>query len=325
MYMLQEKIVRVTSSRYHNNTTASTNSLCTLVQIYIPRVPGTPSDYPYFPDAFNLDFEDIWIKTDDNVHLNCWLMWNQSHSPEVRKNKPVVMFFQENAGNMAFRLPFLQMMTRILDCNTFILSYRGYGRSQGSPSEHGLKIDAQAALDHILQRQDIDNTRIVLMGRSLGGAVAIHTAAANKDKIRGVIIENTFFNIQSLVPHLMPLLGIAIGPGRPFNFLLRNNWYNNVAVSRLKDMPALFLSAQEDEMIPHHQMKALYSIHGKHPWLMVPLDGARHIDAYETHAAHYWPVVKAFVTSVTDKQPKNGGRGAKLSIFDSHSRDTNGR
>ena len=65
----------------------------------------------------------------------------------------------------------------------FHCSYRGYGGSSGRPSERGLKLDAEAALRHVVARPDVDTTTIVLFGRSLGGAVAIHLAAKHEDKV----------------------------------------------------------------------------------------------------------------------------------------------
>ena len=72
-------------------------------QIYVPRLPGIPSDYPYFPDAFHLAYEDVWLTTADGLRLHAWLMWPRHWGPDERQRRPTVLFFQENAGNMAFR------------------------------------------------------------------------------------------------------------------------------------------------------------------------------------------------------------------------------
>lgn len=72
-------------------------------QIYVPRLPGIPSDYPYYPDAFSLGYEDVWLTTADGLRLHAWLMWPRHWGPEERQRHPTVIFFQENAGNMAFR------------------------------------------------------------------------------------------------------------------------------------------------------------------------------------------------------------------------------
>lgn len=83
-----------------------------------------------------------------------------------------------------------------------MLEYRGYGLSTGVPDENGLKIDAQTALDHIRQRGETADSRVIVYGQSLGGAVAINLVAANEDKgdIAGLILENTFLSIRKLIP-----------------------------------------------------------------------------------------------------------------------------
>lgn len=72
-------------------------------QIYVPRLPGIPSDYPYLPDSFQMAFEDVWLTTADGLRLHAWLMWPPHWGEERRRSAPTVIFFQENAGNMAFR------------------------------------------------------------------------------------------------------------------------------------------------------------------------------------------------------------------------------
>lgn len=78
--------------------------------------------------------------------------------------------------DMGFRLPNLLSLHEKLTVNIFILSYRGYGESEGNPDEDGLKVDAMAALDYVIHQRsdDVDEKRLFLFGRSLGGAVAIY-------------------------------------------------------------------------------------------------------------------------------------------------------
>jgi fermentation-respiration switch protein FrsA (DUF1100 family) len=86
--------------------------------------------------------------------------------------------------------------------NVFMLEYRGYGLSSGDPNEKGLTIDAQCALDYIRNRKDLSTGKIVIYGQSLGGAVAIGLADKNQaaGDIKGLILENTFRSIRSLIP-----------------------------------------------------------------------------------------------------------------------------
>jgi len=88
-------------------------------------------------------------------------------------------------ADISHRLQHIADLIVRVRCNVVIVSYRGYGRSTGSPNEHGIKIDAQAVLDYLTtERTDIDPNKIFLFGSSLGGAVAIDLAHANQERIK---------------------------------------------------------------------------------------------------------------------------------------------
>lgn len=271
--------------------------------IYVPRLPGIPNEYPYLPDAFGLSYEDVEIIAADGVRLHAWLMWAPHLDEAARRARPTVIFFQENAGNMAFRLHFMNALARNLNVSAFIFSYRGYGQSEGTPSEQGLQLDAEAAVEHVLRRTDIDPTQVVLFGRSLGGAVAAYAASRLQRHVSGLVLENTFTCIVDLVPHTLPFLRPLVGPGRPFNFLVRNHWDSRSRLARLTDLPTLFMSATQDEMLPPQQMQELYELHPEEPWRIVYFDDGRHLDAYDSHAAQYWPALRLFLSTLGPAQP----------------------
>lgn len=120
--------------------------------------------------------------------------------------------------------------------NILMLSYRGYGQSDGSPSEKGFRRDASAALEYISDRDDvIDKERIFLFGRSIGAACAIALASSEQGKgvIRGLVLENTFTSINDMIDVVIPVLKFA----KPFN---RNKW-NSLENIRDIRVPILFL------------------------------------------------------------------------------------
>jgi fermentation-respiration switch protein FrsA (DUF1100 family) len=110
--------------------------------------------------------------------------------------------FHGNAGNIGHRVPIAKVLEETLGCNVMLLEYRGYGLSSGSPDENGLKIDAQTGVDYIRQRAGLKDTKIIIHGQSLGGAVAIDLVANNQDRddIAALILENTFLSIRKLIP-----------------------------------------------------------------------------------------------------------------------------
>ncbi|KAL3149046.1 hypothetical protein ABBQ32_001891 [Trebouxia sp. C0010 RCD-2024] len=262
--------------------------------LYLPRIPGVSNDFAYLPDRFGLAYEDVELTAQDGTKLHSWMMWPSGWSSQKRRSRPTVLFFQENAGNMSFRLPFLRLVAHHLDCSVFAPSYRGYGLSQGTPTESGLQLDAQASLDYLHKNPAVKDN-VVVFGRSLGGAVAFHLAATNPGAINSLIVENTFWSIEAVTGKVMPFLSPFIGPGRLFNWLIRNQWRNDEAITQLGQLPVLLISSLEDEMLPPEHMERMHKVlrkqQGRVSWL--PLH-AGHMDAYEVAAEEYWPAVIKF-------------------------------
>ncbi|XXQ39521.1 Serine aminopeptidase S33 domain-containing protein [Plasmodiophora brassicae] len=200
------------------------------------------------PDEWGMPFEDVTLVTADSVRLAGWMIKQPS-----AHNAPTLVYFHANAGNMGFRLPSIDQMYHRLSCNVFIISYRGYGDSEGTPSEQGLMLDAEAVLEHLLrERQDIDPRRLVVFGRSLGGAVALFIAKRYNAEVRATIIENTFTSIPDMVDVVLPLLA-------PLKrLILRIDWPSRSRIGHVTH-PILFLSGTQDELVPSHQMEALYA------------------------------------------------------------------
>jgi len=214
--------------------------------LYMPQVPGpTGRKYAYSPKDFGLEYEDMRLLCIDGTRIHAWLI-KHPLSGEV----PTLVYLHGNAGNISHRLEHVKELVKRSNVNVVLVSYRGYGSSEGSPSEAGLQMDAQAVLDHLLNRVDIDKRKICLLGVSLGGGVAIAAAHANPGKVCAVLLENTFTSIDDLVDILFPVL-------KPFKFLLRNHW---PSLRRIKDLECglLFLSGEKDELIPPWMMRSLH-------------------------------------------------------------------
>lgn len=111
-------------------------------------------------------YESIRFSTADNVSLHLYFISQQIF--HVRKSSPTIVFFHGNAGNIGHRLQNCYGLYRDLHCNILLVEYRGYGLSEGTPSEKGLYLDAKASLDYLSSRHDIDHSKIIIFGRSLG-------------------------------------------------------------------------------------------------------------------------------------------------------------
>ena len=142
--------------------------------------------------------------------------------------------------------------------NCLIVGYRGYGKSEGIPSELGLKIDGEAISKFAFEYNEISNNyidknNIYLFGRSLGGAVAIYVAVKCNFHFKGIIIENTFSSMGDLVDSLYPILIYFR------KFMLKSLWDSKNIISKIK-YPILFCRSEKDELIPKEQMDLLFNL-----------------------------------------------------------------
>jgi hypothetical protein len=231
--------------------------------------PGSRTEVPV-PTDFGLPYLDVELVTSDHVKIKCYLLTqrtestlagvNRSHAPEGQTDeefastRPTVIMFHGNGGNMGHRIPLAKVLYVKLRCNVLMVSYRGYGHSEGSPSEKGLQIDSQTALDFLLGHDTLSKTQIILYGQSIGGAVSVDLASKNTNSVQGLILENTFMTLPSLVPTALPILS-------PFSFLCHQKWDS---AKKLPGIPAttaiLMLSGLRDEVVPKEQMKGLWDI-----------------------------------------------------------------
>ncbi|KAK9332579.1 Alpha/Beta hydrolase protein [Lipomyces starkeyi] len=211
---------------------------------------GSRTDVPT-PDRYSIPYEDITLETKDGEQIKLFVM--KQTDPELRTDGQTVIIFCANAGNMGHRLPIASAFYKILQYNVVLFSYRGYGLSTGKPSEAGIKIDSETVLEYIKKEKELKDTGILLYGQSLGGAVAIYLAAKHEDEVAGLIVENTFRSIPSLIPMVLPI-------AQYFTFLCHQIWPSEKLLLKIKKLPILFLSGEKDEIVPPVQMKVLYEI-----------------------------------------------------------------
>lgn len=149
-------------------------------------------------------------------------------------------------------------MVDYLNVNMILVGYRGYGPSEGFPSEDGIKLDVQAILKYVLKdlKSDINLKNLYILGRSLGGACAIYAQSMFPSEIKGLILENTFLSIEDLVDRFFPFLKYIK------NILLRNKWLSKDLINKIED-PIYFIMSEKDEIVPFEHMTKLYKLASK--------------------------------------------------------------
>jgi uncharacterized protein len=146
-----------------------------------------------------LPFEDAWFQAADGTRLHGWYV------PKTDA-RAAVLFCHGNAGNITHRADILNTLHRHVGVSTLIFDYRGYGHSEGKPNEAGLLADARAARRWLADREKIAEADVVLMGESIGGAVAVDLAA--RDGARALVLESTFNNLPDVAAYHYPWLPV---------------------------------------------------------------------------------------------------------------------
>lgn len=221
--------------------------------LYSPELPSHSRVYIPKPSLFGLPFESVNIKCSDNVVIHAYFIYQPGGK---QKTSPTIVFFHGNAGNMGHRLQNCVELYQQLHCNILLVEYRGYGFSEGSPSEEGLYTDAQASIDYLYKRNDINKNEIIVFGRSLGGAVAIDLCTRDNynNKIWCLIVENTFTSIPDMAKVLLRWKFLKYLP----IFCYKNKFLSNQKVRQLR-IPTFFISGAADGLVPPSMMSELYN------------------------------------------------------------------
>lgn len=184
-------------------------------------------------------YEDVFITTGDGLRLHAWFV-------AAEQSTATLLFFHGNAGNISHRLDSIAIM-RELGLDILIIDYRGYGLSEGKPSERGTYLDARAAWDYLVDVRKVPPARIVVFGRSLGGAVAAHLASQTRPA--AVILESCFSSALDMARRLYPFM--------PARLITRLKYPVKDYVQRMNS-PLLVVHSRSDEIIPFSMGQAIF-------------------------------------------------------------------
>ncbi len=206
--------------------------LCLLMYLFQARLVYFPMrGIEDTPGARGLPFEAVPLRASDGTKLGAWLI--PADAP-----RGVVLVCHGNAGNISHRLD-LAIFFRKLGLSTLLFDYRGYGESEGNPTERGTYLDAEAAWGFLVNERKVPPGQIVVFGESLGGAVAAWLA---KDRQPGaLVLQSTFTSLPDLGARLYPWLPVR---------LLSRFRYNTREYVRQAKCPILVMHSRSDEIVP---------------------------------------------------------------------------
>jgi len=233
----------------------------------LPR--GLSAEECSFPSGDGPRLHGLWCRSADGPH-----------DPEGK----LLLWFHGNAGNLADRLDMVGDLCR-LPVTIFIVDYRGYGLSEGKPSEEGLYLDAQAAWDYLTTVRRVPPERIVLFGKSLGGAVAVDLAT--KVRPAGLIVQSAFTSVPDMAAVAMPFIP---------RILVRTK-LNSLENIKSIQCPKLFIHSPADEVVPYEMGRCLFEA-APEPKEFYEVSGSGHNETWLVGGDSYLDRLRSFMDTV---------------------------
>lgn len=228
------------------------------------------------PKSVGLEFEDVMIETSDGIMLNGWYVPH----PESRRT---LLFFHGNAGNISHRVQNLRLFYDELGLSVFILDYRGYGQSEGEPSEEGTYLDAEAALGFLKGKKGLKESELIFFGRSLGSAVAVDLALKHPPRV--LILESPMTSIRDMAKKMFSFL--------PVGFLIKTEYDSLSKIGKIH-APVFVLHGDRDEVVPFEQGKRIFEA-ANSPKQFHTIPGAGHNDTFDVGGVSYWEAWRGFL------------------------------
>jgi len=239
------------------------------------------------PGSLHLSFSEVEFPATDGTLLRGWWI----PAPGARGT---VLYCHGNAGNIGDRLESVLALHR-LAVNVFIFDYRGYGKSAGVPSERGTYRDAAGAHDYLTRKLGISPRKIFILGRSLGGAIAIELA--RKREAAGLICEASFASVE--------MMGRLYYPYLPASLFLFDRYDSLSRVAGLT-LPQIYLHSRDDDLVPFEQGEMLYRAAAR-PKKFVVISG-EHARGLEDAPEEYLPALDKFIASCLGQTLPGPGR-----------------
>ena len=230
------------------------------------------------PAQLGIAGDDVYLETEDGVRIHAFYL-------PAPASDIALLFLHGNAGNASHRLPNAAELVR-LGCSVLLLDYRGYGLSDGRPSEAGAYADARAGLGHLIDQRGFPTDRVVVFGRSLGGAIAVDLARDRE--LAGVILESTFTSVAD----------IARGVGGPLLGALAGHRFDSASkIARIR-APLLFFHGDRDEVVDYALGRRLFDA-APEPKSFETISGAGHNNTTQVGGRPYFERIRRFLAGVT--------------------------
>ncbi len=227
------------------------------------------------PTEIGLDYEDVYFNAADGVRLHGWWL------PAETLAQGTVVFFHGNAENISTHIGSVYWLPAA-GFNVFMPDYRGYGWSQGEPSLPGIHADALAALQVVMQRRDIDTSRVVVLGQSLGAAVSIYAVAHSPERVRikALIVDSVFASHRQITREKLGALWLTWSLQWPLALTVSDEFSPLKAIANIAPVHLLMMHGAADQVIPLEHTRQVFAM-ANPPKALWEIPNAQHIQALQ--------------------------------------------
>ncbi len=222
-----------------------------------------------------LETEDVFFVTEDNVRIHGWWIAAPVAPAESEEPVPTILYLHGNAANLTNRIDNLKFL-RDLPANLFAIDYRYYGKSEGPfPNEEGVYHDARAAYDYLVKERGVDPARLIVLGQSLGTAIAVHLATERE--VAGLILESGLPSAPRVAQLNIPLPGVR--------FIMRSRFDSAAKLPGIHK-PVLVAHCVDDPILSLQLGEELFAA-ANEPKTLVTYDSACHEPLYDVAYEEY--------------------------------------
>jgi fermentation-respiration switch protein FrsA (DUF1100 family) len=197
--------------------------------------------------------EDVFFKTPDGLILHGWFL--KAHGGA----EGTILALHGNAENLSTHV---NMTLWLVDegFNVFIFDYRGYGKSQGSPNIEGVHVDAEAALETLLTLPGVDKDRIIVLGQSIGGAIAVYTVANSpfKKQVKALVLDSAFSSYRLIAREKLSDFFLTWPFQYPLSLMFNDDYSPIKWIKQVAPVPVLIIHGEQDPVVPQHHGRLLY-------------------------------------------------------------------
>lgn len=238
------------------------------------------SRYKFDSQSVQPQIQDCYIRTIDNVMLHGWYC-KPVKDNKIIENDAVLLWFHGNSGNLADQFALISQLIK-LEMDLFLIDYRGYGRSEGTPTEEGLYLDAHTAWDFLVYQKKIPETNVIIGGEGLGAAIAVDLACGVEPA--GLIIQSGFTSMPDLISVSVPFVP---------SFLVKTKMDSLQKVRTLR-CPKLIIHSPADETIPYSFGMQLFEVSSE-PREFYLVQNAKHSQILQVAGDSYLNKVMSFI------------------------------